>query len=136
VLTDTPLRCEPGYEGYGIADIAPYSLFVEFHSLNFALEQAIKSPPDGFVEFKPQFTKYFIDHFDFYMAKLEWLASKSEGATIGHAYAGKVAAAYDATAARLRDLYRELSGNEWTRKEGLAFDPGSRNWHASMPARA
>jgi baculoviral IAP repeat-containing protein 6 len=135
VLTDTPLRCEPCYERSGIADIAPYSLFVECHSLNFALEQAIKSPPDGFTEFKPQITKYFLDHIDFYMSKLEWLSSKSEGATIGHSYAGQVVACYGGTGAKLQALYRELSGTEWTRKEGATFDPGKRHWYNAMPAR-
>jgi ubiquitin-conjugating enzyme E2 Z len=135
VLNDTPLRCEPGYEGNTIKSIAPYSLFVEFHSLDFSLTQAIRNPPDGFSEFQPHFTKYFIDHMDFYMAKLEWLAAKGEGSAIRHPYqSSSVIAHYRNTITKLKQMYTELAGSEWVGKEeAAAFDPGKRNWYPGAP---
>jgi ubiquitin-protein ligase len=42
VLTDRPLRCEPGYSSSSIQRLTPYSTFVEFHSLDFTIAQAIQ----------------------------------------------------------------------------------------------
>jgi hypothetical protein len=131
VLTNTPLRCEPGYSSYEVADTIAYSKFVEFYSLDFALAQAIQSPPPGFDAFRDQLVQYFVAHMDFYMAKLEWLRSKGDGVTISECYEGStVVVQYAQTAQKLRDLYMAVRGEEWVAGGDGEFDPTKRIWYA------
>jgi hypothetical protein len=131
-LTDTPLRCEPGYSGSSVAECAPYSKFVEFHSLDFSITQAIESPPIGFAEFRPHFIQYFLSHIDFYMAKLNFLMSKWDLMMIGHSYASSiVTATYSQTSEKLKTLYESLSGSAWVSENEGSFDATTRHWYTA-----
>jgi ubiquitin-protein ligase len=131
VLINTPLRCEPGYSSYSVEALAPYSKFVEFHSLDFSLIQAIESPPTGFEAFRQQLVEYFMANMDFYMAKLEWLRSKGDGVKISEMYSGStVVAQYEKTAQKLKVLYKKLRGEDWIAGGDGGFDPTKRIWYA------
>jgi ubiquitin-protein ligase len=131
VLIDVPLRCEPGYSALPAEVLAPYSRIVEFHSLRFALEQAVKFPPEGFAEFRDEIARYFVEHMGFYAAKLGWLAASDDNALIEDSYGGSVTAEYGATLAQLKTLYRELTGADWIGDgEDGGFDPTKRIWYA------
>jgi ubiquitin-protein ligase len=130
VLTATPLRCEPGYSSYDVAQLAPYSKFVEFHSLDFSLTQAIESPPEGFEEFKQPLIEYFIGHMAFYTSKLEWLRLKGDGQTINESYSqSTLVTEYGKTAIKLTELYQKLSGKDWIASGDGGFDPTKRIWY-------
>jgi ubiquitin-protein ligase len=133
VLTDTPLRCEPGYECSHLAAIASYSRFVEFHSLDFALSQAIQFPPSGCSEFHDDLIEYFIHHMDFYMAKLSWLSSHHEGEQIGFDFCYDECrpgvANYSSISQKLKDLYKSFTGTDWVQSSDGGFDPTKRVWY-------
>jgi ubiquitin-protein ligase len=131
ILTNTPLRCEPGYSFYDVGQLAPYSKSVEFHSLDFSLVHAIEKPPTGFEAFRQPLVEYFISHMDFYMAKLEWLRSKGDGVRISETYSeSTVVAEYARTAQKLKGLYKKLRGEEWVAGGDGGFDPRKRIWYA------
>jgi ubiquitin-protein ligase len=138
VLTETPLRCEPGFSGYAVDEVAQYSRFVEFHSLDFSIAQAIEHPPSGFEDFRPRLAEYFASHMDFYMAKLAYLAAKGDGVEVGDGYeASTVVAQYAETARKLKELYRAVRGEEWVGTGDGGFDPAKRVWYAECdPALA
>jgi hypothetical protein len=109
--------------------ITKYSQYVEYWSLEFALRYAIESAPPGFEEFRPQLTKYFVEHMDFYMAKLEWLQSTSEGAFVTTYYGLSATMHYAAAAAALKELYKRVTDKDWTTSGNGGFDPKRRIWY-------
>jgi hypothetical protein len=105
-------------------------LYVEFYSLDFTITQAINAPPRGCDGFRPHVVKYFVDHMDFYMAKLAWLKAKGDNQLISppNGYTAPVVANYGATEAKLLALYKELTGKDWERTGDGGFDPRKRKW--------
>jgi hypothetical protein len=126
---DTPIRCEPAFSSYSVSKAAPYSRYVEFHSLDFSSEQAIRSPPEGFAEFRDQLVNFFFSHMDFYAAKLEWLRAHNEGEIFVSPFGGSSIAIYGKSLEKLKDLYRELSHEDFARTGDGGFDPTRRIWY-------
>jgi ubiquitin-protein ligase len=128
VFVDTPIRCEPAFSSYSGSMAAPYSRLVEFHSLDFSIEQAIRSPPEGFAEFRDQLAAFFLSHMDFYAAKLEWLQTHCEGEPFGLPYR-TTGPTYGASLEKLKSLYRELSHGDFEAEGDGGFDPTQRIWY-------
>jgi ubiquitin-protein ligase len=130
VLIDAPLRCEPGLRSFSVEQAAPYSQFVEYYSLEFAIEHAIETPPPGFAPFRDQLIAYFVAHMDFYMAKLAWLAETHDEWLIDAMYEGlSVTANYAVVAVKLLALYENVTGEMWVKKGDAGFDPRTRIWY-------
>jgi ubiquitin-protein ligase len=131
VLTATPLRCEPGFNGANLGAIAGYSQLVEYQSMRFSIVKAIENPPPGFAEFRPQLIQYFADHMDFFMAKLAWLQANDEGKIfdIYMNYTVTCTARYHETAKMLIALYAKLMERPWVKTGEGGFDPSTRIWN-------
>lgn len=104
VLTEEPLRNEPGFEHSGFKEINKYNQIIEYSNIKISVLEMLVNPPSEFSIFKNKMQTIFLQNIDYYKNFCTKKNLELNKSIIESAYSMKVSLDYESLLVKINEL--------------------------------